>query len=557
MSAPVAKRTMKGQTYRRELPAISTNGASSKSIHQAGNVSLGDVKVLTQADWIRIQNHLHKSQTEEERLRKQHEERIRLHEMSQEKIKNWTNTVFGQRQKKLEARRQREEQEEEERKLLDVEEAKFQAEQRREAIERAKTQQYFQTDRLKGFHSALLLTEVLKEREAQVELKKLKEKMNNGADRDLREKAEQEYHEFLQKDLEEKRRQAEMNKMTAEFQKAQIEDRHRQSEREKEEGRIEAEELERLKAQYREELRKLDELRQQESKHQMAENLQQIEDKKFMKHIDKMQEEQEDEDCRVFATAKKKIMRMRAEKEREIMMEKQEQLEKIREKLAAQFKQTVDDEDDRIKRAIEEKEARKAKEEEEKETKRKKMINSIKDHRREQDELGRRQKEEQRLKELESLKARQEADAVFAANEAEKQLRRQDEAKHISKLYLDQAEERRRLEQQHRERDLEQEQRNRELLELEERQFQEYAQAVIDNSERRGRKTLPLHRAAREGAGGGLGPVFPGRGPIRPSYLVADGTGAQLPNYQRYSTDETKKNIGADALTCKRLGFVW
>lgn len=69
--------------------------------------------------------------------------------------------------------------------------------------------------------SALLLTEVLKERDAQVELKKLKEKMNNGADRDLREKAEKEYHEFLQKDLEEKRRQAEMNKMTAEFQKAQ------------------------------------------------------------------------------------------------------------------------------------------------------------------------------------------------------------------------------------------------------------------------------------------------------------------------------------------------
>lgn len=118
-------------------------------------------------------------------------------------------------------------------------------------------------------------------------------------------------------------------------------------------------------------------------------------------------------------------------------------------------------------------------------------------------------------------------------------------------------EERRRLEQQHKERNLEQEQRNHELLELEERQFQEYAKAVIDDSERRGRKTLPLHRAAREGAGGGLGPVFPGRGPIRPSYLVSDGTGAQLPNYQRYTTDETKKNIGVDAVTSKRLGFVW
>lgn len=58
----------------------------------------------------------------------------------------------GQRQKKLEARRQREEEEEEERKKIDVEEAKFQAAQRREAIDRAKTQQYFQTDRIKGFH---------------------------------------------------------------------------------------------------------------------------------------------------------------------------------------------------------------------------------------------------------------------------------------------------------------------------------------------------------------------------------------------------------------------
>lgn len=79
--------------YYTELPAISTNGAS-KSIHQAGSVSLSDVKVLTQADWIRIQNHLHKNQAEEERLRKLNEERIRLHEMSQEKIKNWTNTVY-------------------------------------------------------------------------------------------------------------------------------------------------------------------------------------------------------------------------------------------------------------------------------------------------------------------------------------------------------------------------------------------------------------------------------------------------------------------------------
>lgn len=70
-----------------------------------------------------------------------------------------------------------------------------------------------------------------------------------------------------------------------------------------------------------------------------------------------------------------------------ILREKQEELERIREKLATQMKQMVDDEDDRIKRAVEEREAMKAQEEEEKEAKRQKMINSIKEHRREQVQL--------------------------------------------------------------------------------------------------------------------------------------------------------------------------
>ena len=40
----------------------------------------------------------------------------------------------------------------EERKKVDIEEAKYQAQKRKEAIERAKTLQYYQTDRVKTFH---------------------------------------------------------------------------------------------------------------------------------------------------------------------------------------------------------------------------------------------------------------------------------------------------------------------------------------------------------------------------------------------------------------------
>lgn len=63
----------------------------------------------------------------------------------------------GQRQKKLEARKLREEKEEEEKKKIDLEEAKFQARRRKNAIEKAKTAQYFQTDRVKSFHVRKLI----------------------------------------------------------------------------------------------------------------------------------------------------------------------------------------------------------------------------------------------------------------------------------------------------------------------------------------------------------------------------------------------------------------
>lgn len=58
----------------------------------------------------------------------------------------------GQWQKKLELRKIKKEIEEKEKKQIDLDEAKFQEQKRKEAIERAKKLQFFQTDRVKGFH---------------------------------------------------------------------------------------------------------------------------------------------------------------------------------------------------------------------------------------------------------------------------------------------------------------------------------------------------------------------------------------------------------------------
>lgn len=102
--------------------------------------------------------------------------------------------------------------------------------------------------------------------------------------------------------------------------------------------------------------------------------------------------------------------------------------------------------------------------------------------------------------------------------------------------------------------DLEQERRNRELVVEDEKKFQDYARELIKSFKDRGKNTIPMERAAREGFGGGKGHMFPGRGPIRPSYMVADKSGVQLANTMRCETECMKEKHGMDR-TSRRLGF--
>lgn len=58
----------------------------------------------------------------------------------------------GQRQKQLEAKKIRDETEKKKWEQIDKEEAEYQAKMRKEAIEKAKTQQFYQTHRVRGLH---------------------------------------------------------------------------------------------------------------------------------------------------------------------------------------------------------------------------------------------------------------------------------------------------------------------------------------------------------------------------------------------------------------------
>ncbi|XP_060553680.1 cilia- and flagella- associated protein 210-like [Ruditapes philippinarum] len=517
---------------------------------------LRQVTILSKSDWDRIQTQLHRKQIEEERLRKIREEREERKNKSKEVVQHWGNTIAGQRQRKLEARKLREAKEEAEKVQIDLEEAKFQAQQRKEAIDKAKTQQYYQTDRVKGFHSALMLTEVLKEREAQLELKRLKEQASHGKDKEWLEIAQREYEEAIRLD---QTKAAERIIAAAEnqgFLKAQIMDHHKLKDKARMEDNIEGEELQKLAIQNKLEKERLELIRRDEKQQLMDDNRKQIMERTALKKLQENQEDEEDEECRVFAAAKRKMMKLRAEKEKHLHAEKQRQLEAIREKLGAQLKQKLDDEDERIREAVQEAEEKRAKEEAEKEAKMKVAIQSQAEHRHLQMKEAEQKKKEERRQELETIRIRQAADEIFRRNEEEKRTRKFDENRGVARFHLDQQDMRKNKEFEEKQQNLALDKANVELLAVEESQFQEYASKVIDHCEKGGRNTYPLRKAARGGHGGGAGPVFDGKGGIRPSYMVMDKSGKQMPHYQRDSTEETKQNQN-DVKTKKRLGFVW
>ncbi|KAJ8025292.1 hypothetical protein HOLleu_35464 [Holothuria leucospilota] len=209
-----------GQT--RHTPSPNQQGfANTFQEDSHGPVDLKQVTVLSQADWDRIHGHLTRNAREKEMIAAKRAEKLALHERSKDMVKNWSNTIAGQRQKKLEARKLKEEQEEKEKVQIDIEEAKFQAQKRKEAIEKAKTLQYYQTDRVKGFHGALLLTEVLKERELQIELKKQRKAAGGGKDKDLLLKHQKDLELGILEDHRKAMEALKNRKEVAEFQKKQ------------------------------------------------------------------------------------------------------------------------------------------------------------------------------------------------------------------------------------------------------------------------------------------------------------------------------------------------
>merc|ERR1719387_849153 len=127
-----------------------------------------------------------------------------LHVKSQARAKTWNNTLEGSRRKKAEDKRKKMDMEELERQKIDAEEAKIQLDQRKSTIDRANKLLYDESDRMKSFHSKMMMCDVLAEREAQLGLKDELSKLEHIREDRFLEMEKQNYRKMLEREMKEK-----------------------------------------------------------------------------------------------------------------------------------------------------------------------------------------------------------------------------------------------------------------------------------------------------------------------------------------------------------------
>ncbi|NXR52560.1 CC173 protein, partial [Hippolais icterina] len=271
---------------------------------------LRQVIIFPKAEWERIQGSIREEAHIDE---KKEQEEVRLD--SKAAGKDPPNATRSLIQQKLQAKKLREEKEEAERKLLDLEEAKFQAAKRKEVIDRTKTYLRYQDDRMRQFHSALLLTKVLKERDAQVEF--LKSRLVDNRKRDYEEEQRQ-FKEYILSE-QEKAHQHYMNQQALrKDQLEQLKECEHQADLAKQEKKREEEEIQRSIQQYQVEIQREKEKKHKEKMERRKLYHEYLNDQKIIKAIEEQNEMEEDDRIKVHFKAKEIIARMRKKKEAEM-----------------------------------------------------------------------------------------------------------------------------------------------------------------------------------------------------------------------------------------------
>ncbi|CAH8518419.1 unnamed protein product [Heterobilharzia americana] len=518
-------------------------------------VDIRRVKLISHSEWERLNKQFGSESIGEAKIEEKKLEMEKIKAQSKEMVKNWTNTFLGARQKKKAKL------------AIDHEEEKFQAEQRKKAIEKAKLQLYYETDRVRNLHCGLNLTETLKERDMQLEFKQLKNNLEANKEKAYVQNMKKSIEEDIKKRQEEAEKRREKNLQVAQELKAQIKEHEEEKERQRVQMKAEGDELRRIAITDHLEREKLEQIYRDQMHRLTKEFSDQIDGHKQMKEIERLRDEELEEQCRLFAAARIKMTKMRMMKEREIFKQKEAELQKIQNYLTEKLRSAKDNEEARLNRATAEKEEIYQQNERDKLEKQTKIIQEISKHR--SDEMERRRKELEKEKETEYNEVRERIAANLALAEYENscKAKRLAENKCLSKQLLQESIYKRENAEEEYRKEIEMVGNQNKLIQLEENIFQDYANRIINHCKANGRNVYPLEKAAHTGLMTGLSTGLPGKPSLVDINQVNDIQNCSVTTNstdQCFSEDINKNNEKNDVLNVKmtnstyeRLGFIW
>jgi len=273
---------------------------------------------------------------------------MELHHKSQARAKTWDNTLEGSRRKKAQDKQKKFDVEELSRQTIDAEEAKIQLDQRKHTIDRANKLLYDESDRMKSFHSKMMVCDVLAEREAQVSLKDELKKLEHVRDDRFLEMEKQNYRKMLEREMKEKETKEELSRLAARAQKEQLGEYKEKKFREIEDQMLEGELLRRKAIEDLESERKAERKRRGMAVQALAETQKANEYLKVIKAEDSLRQQREEEKVQEYAQRKEKLLELRKQKEDEVFQQKQASRNQMIEAQANRLAQMQGDEDNRI-----------------------------------------------------------------------------------------------------------------------------------------------------------------------------------------------------------------
>jgi hypothetical protein len=420
------------------------------------------------------------------------QERMTLHQKSDSRVKNWSNTIQAQRKKKDEDKIKRLEEEEIARRKIEAEEEALQMEMRNHTIEAANKAIYESQDRVKAFKSKLQMCDMLEERKRQEKLKKKKKLTEVQINKQWEELERQQLQEqdlktrkALEKEFKQKMKNAEdVQKQLDDFRMSYI----KKYQEEMLEGEL-------LKRQVEDDVEK----ERQKELNRILRNKQLQEEQRIANvHMQELLEQSrqkeilEDKKIEEFGKQKARLDKLRKDKEEQKFTEKQKERQKLIDRQIEFLQKKVSNEDRILNKQVNEAELKAARMFEEQE-KRKLLAKDAIERSRHQQITRKRAERESEKKEEEEFKEywkirNLELQETEALEKEEERLRN----KELSEFLKYQNEQKVRLSENEFMREQKAATKAQALLDQQEKHFYNYAEKAIQDWKHEGKNVTPL-----------------------------------------------------------------